>query len=194
MNTNFLLCGVGGQGTVLASRLISTAAMARGLDVHSAETIGMAQRGGSVVSHVRIGDAVFSPLIPCGGADVIIAFEPAEAVRCLPYLKKEGVIAVSTKVVQPTTASLTGKVFESEPMLDYLKQHAKKVIVIDTDALCKKMGSSKIANTLLLGAVLTVSESSLSYDDLEGAIKQLVKPKFVDLNIKAIKAGQAAAR
>lgn len=194
MNTNFLLCGVGGQGTVLASKLISTAAMAKGLNIRSAETIGMAQRGGSVVSHVRIGEPVFSPLIPYGGADVMIAFEPAEAVRCLPYLKKEGVIVVSMKVVQPITASLTGQRFESTPLLDYLKQNARKVMVLDTDALCELIGSPKIANTLLLGAISTVSELGLTEEDLTDAIHQLVKPQFVDLNIKAIKAGQAAAR
>jgi len=84
---NCLLCGVGGQGTVLASRMIAAAAMKRGLFAETAETIGMAQRGGSVVSHVRVGENQYSPLIPYGKADIIIGFEPAEAVRCLPYLK-----------------------------------------------------------------------------------------------------------
>ena len=89
---NILLSGVGGQGTVLASKLIAAAALAKGLTVHTAETIGMAQRGGCVVSHVRIGENVYSPLIPKGTADVIIAFEPAEAVRVASYLKKGGTI------------------------------------------------------------------------------------------------------
>ena len=87
MNKDILVCGVGGQGTVLASKLIASAYMAKGETVHSAETIGMAQRGGSVTSHVRIGEA-YSPLIAQGGADIILAFEPAEAVRNLAYLKK----------------------------------------------------------------------------------------------------------
>ena len=89
MSKSVILCGVGGQGTVLASKLISYAAMAKGEEVRSAETIGMAQRGGSVTSHVRIGEGAFSPLIPKGKADVMIAFEPAEAVRNLSYLKKD---------------------------------------------------------------------------------------------------------
>ena len=92
MNKNILICGIGGQGTVLASKLIASSAMAQGRSVHSAETIGMAQRGGSVTSHVRIGDDVFSPLIPEGKADLILAFEPAEAVRNLKYLKKHKVL------------------------------------------------------------------------------------------------------
>ena len=92
MNKNCLLCGVGGQGVVLASRLIAYAAMEKGNFVRTAETIGMAQRGGSVVSHVRIGEEIYSPQVPVGSADVILAFEPGEAVRCLPYLKKDGLV------------------------------------------------------------------------------------------------------
>lgn len=106
MSKSVILCGVGGQGTVLASKLISYAAMAKGEEVKSAETIGMAQRGGSVTSHVRMGVGAFSPLIPKGKADVMIAFEPAEAVRNLSYLKENGVVVVSKKAVKPVTASL----------------------------------------------------------------------------------------
>ena len=107
MSKSVILCGVGGQGTVLASKLISYAAMAKGEEVKSAETIGMAQRGGSVTSHIRIGEEAFSPLIPKGKADVMIAFEPAEAVRNLDYLKPDGVVVVSQKAVKPVTASLS---------------------------------------------------------------------------------------
>ena len=105
MKKDILICGVGGQGTVLASKLIAAAAMEEGNTVHSAETIGMAQRGGSVTSHVRIGEA-YSPLIPKGKCDMILAFEPAEAVRNLPYLKKDGLVIVSSAPVKPTTESL----------------------------------------------------------------------------------------
>ena len=96
MNKSILLAGVGGQGTVLASKLIAQAAIDLGFPARTAETIGMAQRGGCVVSHVRIGEA-HSPLIPKGKADIIIGFEPAEAVRCLPYLKEEGVVVTTKK-------------------------------------------------------------------------------------------------
>ncbi len=89
---DILICGVGGQGTVLASKIIAAAAMAEGNTVHSAETIGMAQRGGPVTSHVRIGQEVFSPLIPRGSAELMLAFEPAEAVRNLRYLRKDGLV------------------------------------------------------------------------------------------------------
>ena len=109
MTTNILLCGVGGQGTVLASKLIAEAAMRRGFAVRTAETIGMAQRGGCVASHVRIGHEIHSPLIPNASADLIIGFEPAEAIRALPYLKKDGAVVASRKRIQPVTAALGGK-------------------------------------------------------------------------------------
>lgn len=188
-NINCLLCGVGGQGTVLASKLLAAAAMEKGQKARTAETIGMAQRGGSVVSHVRLGNEIFSPLIPYGQADVIIAFEPAEAVRCLPYLKADGVIAVAKKTVQPVTASLSGKFFESDTMINYLKKHSKKVMVIDTDELCKELGSSKVMNTILLGAAVSSGMLGLTLEDIEKAIIKRVPQKFHELNIQALNAG-----
>ena len=118
MSKSVILCGVGGQGTVLASKLISYAAMEKGDEVKSAETIGMAQRGGSVTSHVRMGEEAFSPLIPKGKADVMIAFEPAEAVRNLPYLKDDGVVVVSKKEVKPVTSSLSAKEYDGKEMIE----------------------------------------------------------------------------
>ena len=101
MRKDIILCGVGGQGTVLASRLISAAAMARSIPVMSAETIGMAQRGGSVFSHLRMGEGIYSPMIARGEADLIIGFEPGEAVRLLPFLKPGGQMIVSDRAVMP---------------------------------------------------------------------------------------------
>ena len=106
--TNILLAGVGGQGTVLASKLLARAAMDAGLNVRTAETIGMAQRGGCVVSHVRTGDDIASPLVPKHTADVMIAFEPAEAVRCLDYLAPDGAVIVNKKAVMPITVNFGG--------------------------------------------------------------------------------------
>ena len=114
---NLLLAGVGGQGTVLASKLLAQAAMAQGLQARTAETIGMAQRGGCVVSHVRIGEEAYSPLIPYGQADLILGFEPAEAVRNLPYLKDGGIVVAAKKAIKPVTASLSGSGYEAGPML-----------------------------------------------------------------------------
>ena len=122
MNKDILLCGVGGQGTVLASKLIASAAMRCGDPVHSAETIGMAQRGGSVISHIRIGERAASPLIPRGNADILIAFEPAEAVRNLSYLKKDGVVIVNSTPVKPTTEALQEIGYDGTEMIAYLKK------------------------------------------------------------------------
>ncbi|MCR4939676.1 MAG: indolepyruvate oxidoreductase subunit beta, partial [Treponemataceae bacterium] len=152
MAKNILICGVGGQGTVLAAKVLSQAAISKGERVLSAETIGMAQRGGSVVSHVRIGSDVYSPLVPKGQADILIAFEAAEAVRNIDYLKKGGSVIVNRRIVQPVTASLNGKIFDEGEMIAFLEKKSGKVVAVDTDQACKKLGSSKVVNMVLLGA------------------------------------------
>jgi len=181
---NILICGVGGQGTVLASKLISQSALEQGQKVFSAETIGMSQRGGSVVSHVRIGKDVFSPLIPKGQADIIIAFEAAEAVRNISYLKDNGTVIVNTKILQPVTASLSGKIFQINEMIDYLKKVTPNVIAVDTEVACKQLGSSKVVNTLLLGAACNAD--FFSTEHIKTAMKKIVKSDFYDLNVKAL--------
>ena len=184
MSKNIIICGVGGQGTVLAAKVLSQAAISNGEHVLSAETIGMAQRGGSVVSHVRIGGDAFSPLVPQGQADVLIAFEAAEAVRNIDFLKADGTVIVNKKIVQPITASLSGKAFDENEMIDYLNKRAANVIAVDTDQACRDLGSSKVVNMVLLGAA---SKSGLiSKDELKAAIKLLVKPDFYELNVKAV--------
>lgn len=184
MSKNILICGVGGQGTVLAAKVLSQAAISGGQRVLSAETIGMAQRGGSVVSHVRIGQDVYSPLITKGQADIIISFEAAEAVRNAEYLKKGGVVIVNRKIVQPTTASLTGKTFSEETMIEYLNQVASQVITVDTEVACKELGSTKVVNMVLLGAAC--KSGIIEKNDLKSAIKMLVKPDFYELNVRAV--------
>ena len=189
MSTSILICGIGGQGTVLASKLICQAALSLNMDVRSAETIGMAQRGGSVVSHVRIGSGLHSPLIPLSAADILIAFEPCEAVRNLPYLKKDGVIVVSDKVIPPVTASLSGQSFDSAVMIETLRKKSSRVMVLDTDSLSAALGSSKATNTLLLGAAAASGVLGVSLDDLKSALSVLVKPQFVELNVRALDMG-----
>ena len=184
MSKNILICGVGGQGTVLAAKVLSQAAISSGQKVMSAETIGMAQRGGSVVSHVRIGEDVYSPLIPEAQADIIIAFEAAEAVRNMKFLKSGGLVIVNKKIVQPVTASLTGTSFSESTMIEYLEKTAGKVIAVDTDQACKDLGSSKVVNIVLLGAACNTG--LVNKDEIKGALKLLVKPDFYELNCKAV--------
>ena len=189
MNRNCLLCGVGGQGVVLASRLIAYAAMEQGDFVRTTETIGMAQRGGSVVSHVRAGEEVHSPLIPAGGADVILAFEPGEAVRCLPYLKEGGLVITNSRIVKPVTASLGGSSYNGDEMLDYLEKKAGRVIVVDGDEICRRSGSPKVLNAALLGAAAKSGALGISMEEMLEAVKKNVKEKYIALNEKALKLG-----
>lgn len=189
MSKSVILCGVGGQGTVLASKLISYAAMAKGEEVKSAETIGMAQRGGSVTSHIRIGGGAFSPLIPKGKADVMIAFEPAEAVRNLSYLKEGGVVVVSKKAVKPVTASLASKPYEGQEMLDYLQKKVEHLIIVDGEQATQNLGSSKVLNVVLLGAAIACSKIDISMEEIRDAVAKKVPEKFLELNCRALEAG-----
>lgn len=188
MNKDILLCGVGGQGTVLASKLIAAAAMTNGNTVHSAETIGMAQRGGSVTSHIRIGDKACSPLIPLGNADIIIAFEPAEAVRNLCYLKKDGMVIVNTVPVRPTTESLKPTGYDGTEMTDYLNKKCK-CITVNSEELCAPLGSSKFFNVAVLGILIADGRIGIDRDTMINEINKRVPSKFVDINIKAFNLG-----
>ena len=192
MNKNCLLCGVGGQGVVLASRLIAFAAMEKGYFVRTTETIGMAQRGGSVVSHVRIGEEVHSPLIPEGAADVILAFEPGEAVRALPYLKEGGTVIADRKIVKPVTASLGGNDYRAEDMISWLEKKAGKLLVIDGDELCRKAGSAKVLNVVLLGAASQAGVLGITPDEMLDAVRKNVKEKYIELNERALMLGREA--
>ena len=189
MGKNCLLCGVGGQGVVLASKLIAYAAMGKGLNVRTSETIGMSQRGGSVVTHVRMGEIVHSPMIPKGTADVIMAFEPAEAVRNLSYLKEDGVMVVDKKAVKPVTATLMQSNYDGQEALDYLQKKVKNLYIIDGDAICEQAGSSKVLNVVLLGVALGSGVLNIPLDDMKEEIKKHVKPQFVEMNIKALELG-----
>ena len=193
MNTDILLCGVGGQGTVLASKLIAAAAMTDGNTVHSAETIGMAQRGGSVTSHIRIGNKASSPLIPQGRADILIAFEPAEAVRNLCYLKENGIVIVNTIPVRPTTESLHPTGYNGLNMIDYLKDKCE-LITVDANELCEPLGSSRFFNVAVLGVLLAGGRLEISADTMKAEIKKRVPEKFRDINIKAFETGLSYIR
>lgn len=185
MNTmNILLCGVGGQGTVLASKILAQCAMNRGLSAHTAETIGMAQRGGCVVSHVRIGDMA-SPLIPERCADLILAFEPAEAVRCLRYLKPGGAVVANRRAIKPVTDSLQGQ-YDGEEMLRWLEKNAENLTVCDGDAVCAACGSPKVLNLALLGAAAKRGVLGFTAEELCRVIDEKIPERFRALNKKAI--------
>lgn len=186
MNKNIVLCGVGGQGTVLASKLIAAAAMKKGLSVMSAETIGMAQRGGSVFSHVRIGEDVCSPMIARGSADLIVGFEPGEAVRMLPFLKEGGQVVTSSRAILPVTASLSGSSYNGEDMVSYLKSHVENLLVVDSEKACGELGSPKALNILLLGAAVSSGRLGFTEEDIKDAIAERLPERFHKMNFAAL--------
>lgn len=186
MRNNIFFCGVGGQGTVLASKLIASAAMKRGIPVMSAETIGMAQKGGSVFSFLRLGDGLHCPMLASGTADIIIGFEPAETVRSLRYLKPDGCVIVSSHPIMPVTAVLKGSNYTGAEMIDYLKKKVKNLTVVDTDEATRSIGSTKSMNMVLLGAAIRTGAIDLSIDDIKAAMRERVKPEFVEMNEKAL--------
>ncbi len=186
MSKNIILCGVGGQGTILASRLIATAAMDRNIPIKTAETIGMAQRGGSVFSHLRLGEGANSPLIGKGEVDLIIGFEPGETVRQLPFLKKGGAVVVSSRPVMPVSAMIGQSSYNAEAMVDYLKANVEHLTLVDADKAAQELGSAKVLNVVLLGAAIRSGELGLSEEDVEKAIKEKVPARFLELNKKAL--------
>ena len=186
MTKNIVLCGVGGQGTVLASKLIAAAAMKKGISVMSAETIGMAQRGGSVFSHIRLGEHLHSPMIAKGTADIIIGFDPAEAVRMLPYLKDNGQVIVSSHAIMPVTSTLSGADYDGKEIILYLKKVVNNLLVVDSEKACHELGSSKVLNILLLGAAISSGALGLTEEEIQDAIKERLPEKFHDLNYRAL--------
>ena len=188
MTFNCMIAGVGGQGTVLASRIISEAAMKRGLNVRTTETIGMAQRGGSVVGHTRIGDNIHSPLIPLGGADVLIAFEPAEAARQLPFLSQKGTLIVCDVPVKPVSGTLTGQVYEAQPIIEYLKANAPNIVIVNGEPIKEKY--AKMLNVALLGAA---AESGVFPFDTQALLDVISEmQRFRDENLESFEMGRRA--
>lgn len=196
---NILLVGVGGQGTVLAAKVLAQAAQNKGWQVRTAETIGMAQRGGSVTSHVRMGscgEAVHAPLVAPGTADVIIAFEPGEAARALPYLATDGVIVTAFTPVQPVTAALSAQAYRASEVLEAveveLRDRPAQLHVIDDAAVLARVGNRRALNTVLLASAVACGAVPLTIDELKDAIAACVKPRFVEMNLAAVDAALQA--
>ena len=193
---NILLTGVGGQGTVLAAKVLAQAAQAKGWHVRTAETIGMAQRGGSVVSHIRMGDLgeeVHAPLLPRGTADLIVAFEPAEGARTLPYLAPGGLLVTASTGIQPVTSALSTQKYDPAAMVAELREKVPGIVVVDDAALCAEVGSRKALNTVLLATAIAAGErtgaglaGSVTVDDMRSAVAACVKERFVEMNLRAV--------
>ena len=185
---SIMIVGVGGQGTLLASRIIGNTVIAEGYDVKVSEVHGMSQRGGSVVTYVRYGEKVWSPVVDKGGADMILAFEPLEAMRALPYLKQGGKLIVNTQQIDPMPV-ITGAREYPANLCDTLKTKADAT-VIDAAALALEAGTIKAVNVVLIG--VTAKNSGIEKEKWLAAIRSTVPPKFLEVNLKAFELGYAA--
>ncbi|WP_003542696.1 indolepyruvate oxidoreductase subunit beta [Desulfotomaculum nigrificans] len=183
---NILLVGVGGQGTILATRVLAKAAQDAGYDIKVSEIKGMAQRGGSVVTQVRLGQKVYSPLISEGGADVILAFEKMEARRWLPYLKTDGHIIVNDQAIHPVPV-LTGAAEYPADCLEKVKAATPHAIVVDALNIALACGNPKAANVVLVGVL--ARRLPIPKETWQAALKARVPEKFIEVNLKAFEEG-----
>lgn len=184
--TDILIVGVGGQGTILTGRVIAALAMAEGLDVKTAETHGMAQRGGSVITHARIAEKVYSPLIPMGGGDILLSFEKLEALRWLPFLSAAGTVIVNTQELEPLPV-LTGKQKYSTGILEEIEGKVARLIAVDALSVEPVTENPRMVNTFLLGILARI----MPYEKEKWlrVMEQEIKAKLVDINKKAFEAG-----
>ncbi|CQR72064.1 indolepyruvate oxidoreductase subunit B [Sporomusa ovata DSM 2662] len=189
MRIDCLLAGVGGQGTVLASKIIAQTAISNQCFARTSETIGMAQRGGCVVSHVRIGDQNCSPAIPIGMADLIIGFEPAEALRNIGFLKSDGQLLVNINPIIPVTSSLGGSSYQAADMIDYLQSTRRQAVFVDGQKLCAAAGTAKVLNVIMLGVAIKQQLLPFSREEVLTTITENLPAKFLELNRKALEIG-----
>ncbi len=182
---NIMIVGVGGQGTLLASRILGNTAIRAGYDVKVSEVHGMSQRGGSVVTYVRYGDSVASPLVGRGETDIILAFEMLEAYRALPYLKTEGKMIANRQKISPMPV-ITGATAYPEDIEEKLKSKIS-LTAVDALSLAVKAGSAKAVNVVLIGILSKMT--SIPRETWEAAIRETVPAKFLDVNLRAFDAG-----
>ncbi|MBQ1237662.1 MAG: indolepyruvate oxidoreductase subunit beta [Oscillospiraceae bacterium] len=191
MNTkSVMIVGVGGQGSLLASRILGTVFMAQGYDVKVSEVHGMSQRGGSVVTYIKYGEKVYSPIVEQGEADYLLSFEQLEAARWLSYLKNDGTMIVSDQKIDPMPV-ITGAAEYPEDVIGKLKGTGANIIDVDALKLATEAGSSKATNVVLIGVLSTIMP--FPKEEWEKAIVQLVPPKFLEMNKKAFELGREAA-
>lgn len=186
MTRSIILVGVGGQGTILASKLLTQGLMESGYDVKMSEIHGMSQRGGSVSSQVRYGDEVHSPVIEKGGADILVSFEKMEALRWLKYLKPDGKIVVNNYSINPVPVTM-GKCAYPSDIIEELSGKADTTVV-DAVAESIKLGNTKVMNIILLGTIIKLMH--LEPIDWAKIVRDHVKPAFAEMNLKALKLGK----
>ncbi|MCR4717727.1 MAG: indolepyruvate oxidoreductase subunit beta [Lachnospiraceae bacterium] len=190
MTTNVMIVGVGGQGSLLASKLLGHVALSKGLDVKVSEVHGMSQRGGSVVTYVRFGDKVYSPIIDKGEADYVISFELLEAARQMPFLKPGGQVVVNSQQIDPMPV-ITGAMTYPEGLIDKMKASGANVDAFDALSIAREAGSIKAANIVLM-ARFSKYFKDITEEEWLASLEACVPAKFLELNKKAFELGRNA--
>jgi indolepyruvate ferredoxin oxidoreductase beta subunit len=191
--TDFIVVGVGGQGTILASDVLAQMGLDAGLDAKKSEVHGMAQRGGSVISHVRWGEKVYSPLIGKGEADFLLAFEKLEALRHAEWLKPGGVALVNDQAIPPVAVSSGGAEYPSdERFLEAFKAVTDKVYLIPGMSAANELGSARVNNVVMLGALSVFVDVDATV--WRSVIEGRVPPKYAELNLRAFERGRAMVK
>ncbi len=185
-NISIIITGVGGQGILLASRVLSSAALKAGHQVKISETHGMAQRGGSVITHLRYGNAVYSPMISIGQADYVLGFEKLEAVRCIPYLSKNGLLIINDQEIPPLPV-LLGQIIYPEITADSFGRSTPRLLLLKALAKAQQMGNSRVVNMILLGCL--AQHLDISSEHWQLAIEECIQPKYRSLNEQAFTSG-----
>jgi len=187
---NIVLAGVGGQGTLLATEILGTAAMKEGLNVRVSEIHGMAQRGGAVVSTVRIGEKVFAPTVLDGQADALLGFEPLETLRNLKFASEKTLVIISDEKIPPTELSVKKMKYPStEEVISKIHRFTKNIIVIETAKLAKEAGSILTGNVVLIGALAATGKMPIRIESIIEAIQELVPAKHLKMNVRAFELG-----
>ncbi len=189
MTKNIMIVGVGGQGSLLASKLLGHLLLTEGYDVKVSEVHGMSQRGGSVVTYVRFGEKVYSPVIDKGQADFIVSFEKLEAARYIEYLKVGGRVVVNTQQIDPMPV-ITGAAVYPENLIEKMEAAGALVDAMDCLTLAEQAGSAKAVNIVLMGRLSRYFD--IPVEKWQQAIRECVPLKFVELNLKAFELGRAS--
>lgn len=190
-NTSIMIVGVGGQGTLLTSRILGDVALSSGLDVKVSEVHGMSQRGGSVVTYVKMGEKVYSPVIEKNEADIILCFEKLEALRWIDYAKKDATIVINNQRIDPMPV-IIGKAKYPEDIIEKIKADYKKVVDVPALDMAKKCGSIKAVNVVMIGVMAQCT--NIEKEVWLKAIEKTVKPQFIDVNKKAFNSGYEVER
>ncbi len=187
MNKSIKFVGVGGQGTILAAKIMCSVLINAGYDVKMSEIHGMSQRNGSVSSEIRYGDKIYSPVIEKGSVDILIAFEQMEAARSIDYLKKDGILIANNHKIN-SMVTLNGKIPYPEKIFESIEGKVK-MYILEAQKVANELGNIKVVNLVMLGALSKVLVSEPL--DWEKAIKENVKPKFIDINLEAFHIGRS---